>query len=79
MASLVVWSVLTYFWLCWVFVPAYGLSSCRVRATFPCSMQISHCDGLPIAVEHGLQSSGSVVVTDRAWLPLQHVGSGFEK
>lgn len=24
----------------------WAFSSCRVRATFPCSMQISHCDGL---------------------------------
>ena len=35
-----------YFWLCWVFLAARGLSLVEVRgATFCCGAQASHCGG----------------------------------
>ena len=34
-------NLLIYFWLCWVFVAAHGLSLWRVGATFSCSLRVA--------------------------------------
>ena len=52
-----------YFWLCWVFVAARGLSpAARVGPTLRCCAQASHCGGFSCCGARALGARASVVV-----------------
>ena len=52
-----------YFWLCWVFVAAHGLSLMRRAGfTLQCSVRASHCSGFSCCGVWALRARASVVV-----------------
>ena len=52
-----------YFWLCWVFVAARGLSQLRrAGATLRCDARASHCGGFSCCGARALGAQASVVV-----------------
>ena len=54
---------LLYFWLCWVFVAARGLSLVAASgATLHCSVQASHCGGFSYCGAQAVGTRASVVV-----------------
>ena len=56
-------SLFLYFWLCWVFVAARGLSLVVVsRATLCYGTQASHCGGFSCCGAQALGAQASVVV-----------------
>ena len=51
-----------FFWLCWVFVAAHGLSLVAVRgATLHCGARASHCSGFSCCRARALGAWASVV------------------
>ena len=63
-----------YFWLCWVFVAACGLSPVVAGATLRCSWQASHCGGFFCCRARALQCRLSRCGA-RGLVASQHVGS----